>query len=237
MPPIESTTFGHDITENTDMTSEFGSLPSVIKILTPVLEQLNKKMSIVADKYEKLADLDASLIEFNQSFGCFLSGMQTSNETMDWKYAPTDLLIKKYNEQKQAKTVHDTLHHNEPVKTSAPVASSARTENTNKTKKRTAPLQKSQQSAKKKKTVSKSQINRIIENLPELYRGRTDENEQMKKMLEALIQKPDGLTRKELVKVTDLAQRKVIDCLKVLCHCKVAISKQVQGEYNTFCLV
>ncbi|KAG1446256.1 hypothetical protein G6F56_009632 [Rhizopus delemar] len=129
------------------------------------------------------------------------------------------------------------LIDNEPVKTSAPVASSASTENTNKTKKRTAPLQKSQQSAKKKKTASKSQINRIIENLPELYRGRTDENEQMKKMLEALIQKPDGLTRKELVKVTDLAQRKVIDCLKVLCHCKVAISKQVQGEYNTFCLV
>ncbi|CAO3674124.1 unnamed protein product [Rhizopus stolonifer] len=155
---------------------------------------------------------------------------------MGWKYAPTDLLIKKYNEQKQTKVVHDALHHNEPVKTSAPVVSSTSTENTNKTKKRTATLQ-SQKPAKKKKTVSKSQINRIIENLPELYRGRTDENEQMKKMLEALIQKPDGLTRKELVKVTDLAQRKVIDCLKVLCHCKVAISKQVQGEYNTFCLV
>ncbi|CAO3674128.1 unnamed protein product [Rhizopus stolonifer] len=59
MPLLESTTFGHDVTENTDMISEFQYLPSVIKILTPVLEQLNKKMSIVADKYEKLADLNA----------------------------------------------------------------------------------------------------------------------------------------------------------------------------------
>lgn len=60
--------------------------PSVDTILGPALEQLNKSIRNVSDKYEKLNDLDGALIDFNRSFGSFLFGLQANNETIHWRH-------------------------------------------------------------------------------------------------------------------------------------------------------
>lgn len=73
-------------TLSTNITTKCELLPPLEKILLPVLEQLNTKMSSVAEKYEKLAELNDSLIKFNQSFGSFLLSIQANNETIRWEY-------------------------------------------------------------------------------------------------------------------------------------------------------
>ncbi|KAG1556516.1 hypothetical protein G6F47_005770 [Rhizopus delemar] len=75
-----------------------------------------------------------------------------------------------------------------------------------------------------------NQINEIINHLPERYRGKTVENGYTQKVLEALIAHPNGLSRKDLVKATDIPQPKVIDCLQVLNRSKVITTIKVPNE-------
>lgn len=75
--------------------NQSSSLPSVEAILGPALNQLNRTLKNVADKYEKLTDLDGALIEFNRSFGSFLFGIQANGKTIQWEHVS---LIKRKND-------------------------------------------------------------------------------------------------------------------------------------------
>ncbi|KAG1046868.1 hypothetical protein G6F43_010666 [Rhizopus delemar] len=76
-----------------------------------------------------------------------------------------------------------------------------------------------------------NQINEIINHLPERYRGKTVENGYTQKVLEALIAHPNGLSRKDLVKATDIPQPKVIDCLQVLNRSKAITTIKVPVSF------
>ncbi|KAG1134659.1 hypothetical protein G6F38_013144 [Rhizopus arrhizus] len=170
--------------------------PSVDTILGPALEQLNKSIRNVSDKYEKLNDLDGALIDFNRSFGSFLFGLQANNETIHWRHSPTDQSVWQYFTQKQQTTTTNTTHlptaqHKETTTdASVPAAPSTSTENKARKRRSTAPKP---LPVKKKKIESKNQINEIINHLPERYRGKTVENGYTQKVLEALVAHPNGL--------------------------------------------
>ncbi|EIE75928.1 hypothetical protein RO3G_00632 [Rhizopus delemar RA 99-880] len=185
--------------------------PSVDTILGPALEQLNKSIRNVSDKYEKLNDLDGALIDFNRSFGSFLFGLQANNETIHWKHSPTDQSVRQYITQKQQTTTNTThlptTQHKEAITdVSVPAAPSTSTENKARKRRSTAP---------KPLPVKKKKIESKVEN------GYTQ------KVLEALIAHPNGLSRKDLVKATDIPQPKVIDCLQVLNRSKVITTIKV----------
>ncbi|CAO3701735.1 unnamed protein product [Rhizopus microsporus] len=233
--------------------NQSSSLPSVEAILGPALNQLNRTLKNVADKYEKLTDLDGALIEFNCSFGLFLFGIQANSKTIQWEHAPTEQMLEHYASTQQHinnNNIHNntthiaistennnntTIQHENVSPSNVPMPTvTPNNESTARPKKRKSAMD--QLPSKKQRTVSKAQIDKVISKLPEAYRGRTESNANMRKVLEALISHPDGLSRKDLVKVTSIAQPKVIDCLKTLSKSKCVTAKKVTGQYDTFCL-
>ncbi|KAI9259081.1 hypothetical protein BY458DRAFT_517711 [Sporodiniella umbellata] len=225
---------------DTDIMSTLETSPRPLlatTLLGPALHQLSRSMRNVTDKFVKLKDLDIALVDFNSSFGSFLFGMQANDETVEWKHTPTEQLAKQYHSQKQTRNVpeNSTPHTNTTVEKPTTITTSTSTERANKLKRKKQAPQ-NQPPPKKRNMASKSQIDKIISSLPEHFRGRTAENEVMKKVIEALISHPEGLSRKDLVNTTSIAQPKVIDCLKALSRSKAIKSKKIPGQYDSFYL-
>ncbi|ORZ10146.1 hypothetical protein BCR42DRAFT_113397 [Absidia repens] len=198
---------------STTSTSSSSTTSTTFDQLAPTLLAMNEKFTAMNDQFQELKKVDDSLARFNDAFGAFLFGLSANGTTVQWPKTSTILDIEKYKTPQMAQVAQGTSAkptEDQAPKKESPLASKIGTTAT-----------KDKKIAKKRrKFVTKIDINKIIAHLPLKYREQTEHMKTMETVLRVLRLKPEGMTMAAMVREIGLPQYRVTDCLNALVRSK-----------------
>ncbi|CAB4422812.1 unnamed protein product [Rhizophagus irregularis] len=202
----------------------------------PLIE-LEKSFNNLSEHFKNIKKVQASLDEFNKSFSGFLYGIKMNAHCVEFSEAPTKetfaSFIKRQQDLQWMAILRTPLNITTYDKT--PRSKATTVKNISIPKLQTTPAPKFQKPRRRKinkETEIKGVVKKIVESLPQKYRGKQQSNRgNVEAILKLLCLKPtEGLYMEEVIQRTNLTRSRCCEYLNALVNSGHVIKISKKGQ-------